>query len=151
MQRIRRLGALSEREHEVLGLVRVGLTNEEIALRLDISVSGVKYHVSQILSKLGVSSRDEAAAVVLAEQQRPHWLGVAVWAKIAGAATVAAAVTGLAVLALGVIAARDGDNSVGGRIRLRDNAVEYFDRQHGFGRAFAVCARAIEISGDEMP
>src|SRR5947209_11300366 len=92
--------SLTDRERQVLGLLRLGLTNEEIAQRLGITLDGAKYHVSQILSKLGVSSRDEAAAVVLAGQ-RPWWLRAAVWAKIAGAATVAAAVAGLAVLAWG--------------------------------------------------
>jgi DNA-binding NarL/FixJ family response regulator len=46
--------ALTGREREVLGLVRLGLTNEEIAGRLGITLDGAKYHVSQILSKLGV-------------------------------------------------------------------------------------------------
>ncbi len=93
---------LTGRERAVLDLLRRGLTNEEIAQRLGITLDGAKYHVSQILSKLGVSTREEAAAVVLAEQ-RPWWLRAAVWAKIAGAATVTAAVAGLGVLAWGVV------------------------------------------------
>ncbi len=64
---------LTPREWEVLALIRDGLTNEEIAGRLTISVDGVKYHVSQILSKLGVSSRAEAAAWTA--EQRPWWQG----------------------------------------------------------------------------
>lgn len=52
---------LTPRQWEVLALVREGLTNEEIALRLGISGDGVKFHVSEILGKLGVSSRNEAA------------------------------------------------------------------------------------------
>lgn len=52
---------LTPREWEVLQLLRVGLTNEEIADRLGISVAGVKFHVSEILSKTGVASRREAA------------------------------------------------------------------------------------------
>src|SRR5213594_215922 len=55
------LDALTARESEVLDLIRRGLTNEEIAHRLDISLHGAKYHVSQILSKLGVATREEAA------------------------------------------------------------------------------------------
>ena len=43
-----------------------GLTNEEIAHRLGITLDGAKYHVSQILSKLGVATREEAAAVAWA-------------------------------------------------------------------------------------
>ncbi|MGH9204802.1 MAG: LuxR C-terminal-related transcriptional regulator, partial [Vicinamibacterales bacterium] len=92
---------LTPREREVLGLLRQRLTNEQIAQRLGITLDGAKYHVSQILSKLGVGSREEAAAVVLAE--RRWWLRAAVWAKLAGAATVTAAVVGLAVLAWGVV------------------------------------------------
>ena len=53
---------LTPREREVLALLGHGLTNEEIAHRLDISLDGAKYHVSQILSKLGVATREEAAA-----------------------------------------------------------------------------------------
>jgi DNA-binding CsgD family transcriptional regulator len=52
---------LTPREQEVLALLREGLTNEQIAERLGISFAGAKYHVSEILSKLYVSSREEAA------------------------------------------------------------------------------------------
>ena len=52
---------LTPREREVFDLLRLGLTNEEIAERLGISLDGAKYHVSQILSKLGVATRTEAA------------------------------------------------------------------------------------------
>ncbi len=51
-----RLDELTTREREVLDLVRLGLTNEEIAGRLGITEAGAKYHVSQILSKLGVAT-----------------------------------------------------------------------------------------------
>lgn len=53
---------LTPREWEVLAFVREGMTNEQIASRLGISESGVRFHVSEILSKLGVSGREEAAA-----------------------------------------------------------------------------------------
>jgi photosystem II stability/assembly factor-like uncharacterized protein len=45
----------------VLALLREHLSNPEIAERLGISRDGVKFHVSEILTKLGVSSREEAA------------------------------------------------------------------------------------------
>jgi len=48
--------ALTPRERAVLGLVRLGLTNKEIAERLGITLDGAKYHVSQILAKLGVAT-----------------------------------------------------------------------------------------------
>jgi DNA-binding CsgD family transcriptional regulator len=52
---------LTPRQWQVLALLREGLSNEQIALRLGISVDGVKFHVSEILGKLGVGSRNEAA------------------------------------------------------------------------------------------
>ena len=53
---------LTPREREVLALVAEGLTNAELAERLYISPRTAGVHVSNILAKLGMSSRTEAAA-----------------------------------------------------------------------------------------
>jgi two-component system, NarL family, response regulator LiaR len=56
---------LTKRERQVLRLMAEGLTNIEIADRLVISLSTAKTHVSSIISKLGVSSRTEAATMAV--------------------------------------------------------------------------------------
>src|SRR2546426_10962791 len=52
---------LTPREWEVLALLRDGLAKPEIAERLGVTRDAVKYHVSEILSKLALASREEAA------------------------------------------------------------------------------------------
>jgi DNA-binding CsgD family transcriptional regulator len=63
----KRPGELTKREREVLALLEHGLSNKEIAARLYITPKTASHHVSQILSKLGVRSRAEAAAFVARE------------------------------------------------------------------------------------
>ena len=61
-----RLGSdITDRELEILALMVEGKSNNEIAESIVISMSTVKFHVSNILSKLGVSSRTEAVALAL--------------------------------------------------------------------------------------
>jgi NarL family two-component system response regulator LiaR len=59
---------LTERELEVLRLMVEGLNNAEIAEKLVVSLSTVKYHISNILMKLGVENR--VAAVTTAMQKK---------------------------------------------------------------------------------
>ncbi len=107
---------LTPREWQVLTLLRQGLTNEQVAQRLDISPATATYHVSEIISKLNVTTREEAAAwQPPAAPERAWWqratasLGAALrraapltLAKAAGVAFAAAAIVGLAALAWGL-------------------------------------------------
>ena len=56
---------LSEREVEILSLVAEGCTNEGIARRLHIAESTARFHVSNILSKLGAQNRAEAVRIAM--------------------------------------------------------------------------------------
>jgi LuxR family maltose regulon positive regulatory protein len=58
---------LSQREQEVLRLMADGLSNKEIAQRLYISLRTVKYHTTNIFTKLNVANRTQAAARAKAE------------------------------------------------------------------------------------
>lgn len=62
---------LTDREREVLALMAEGLSNREIAYRLTLSDSTVKFHVSNILSKLGAESRTEAVSIALQRRLIP--------------------------------------------------------------------------------
>jgi DNA-binding NarL/FixJ family response regulator len=66
------MGALSERETEVLVLVARGLSNEQIAQELYVSEATVKRHLANIYQKIGVRSRSEAVRTALMEQ----WIGL---------------------------------------------------------------------------
>ena len=59
---------LTSREQEILKLMVEGLNNAEIAERIVVSLSTVKYHISNILMKLGVENR--VAAVTMAIQRK---------------------------------------------------------------------------------
>jgi DNA-binding NarL/FixJ family response regulator len=66
------MGALSERETEVLVLVARGLSNEQIAQELYVSEATVKRHLANIYQKIGVRSRNQAVKMALMEQ----WIGL---------------------------------------------------------------------------
>lgn len=63
---------LSERELEVLELIAEGLTNQEVATRLYLSLHTVKVHARNIYGKLGVKSRTQAVAKGKALGILPH-------------------------------------------------------------------------------
>jgi len=69
------LGELSDREKEVLVLIARGLSNKEIAERLNIAENTARNHVSHILEKLGITRRSGAAAFAaeqgLLKEERP--------------------------------------------------------------------------------
>ena len=100
---------LTPRQWEVLALLRDGLSNPQIGERLGISRRGARWHVSEILGKLGLSTRFDAAAwqptpvpwwrtafpALLAWPFKSLWWGSA--AKATAAVGVAAAVAAFAL------------------------------------------------------
>ncbi len=68
MQQAHETEILTSREKEILKLMVEGLNNSEIAERIVVSLSTVKYHVSNILSKMGVDNR--VAAITQAIQKK---------------------------------------------------------------------------------
>jgi len=61
---------LTHRQQQVVAMLADGYSNREIAEALDISLDGAKWHVGEILLKLNVDSREEAAAWWLTREQR---------------------------------------------------------------------------------
>jgi DNA-binding NarL/FixJ family response regulator len=66
------VGALSERETEVLVLAARGFSNHQIATELNLAEVTVKRHLANIYQKIGVRSRSEAVRTALMEQ----WIGI---------------------------------------------------------------------------
>ncbi|MFC3326621.1 LuxR C-terminal-related transcriptional regulator [Mesorhizobium cantuariense] len=65
-----RLRQLTERQTEILRLVAEGLSNKEVALRLELQEKTVKHHMTGVLSKLNVRNRTEAALMM--REARDH-------------------------------------------------------------------------------
>ena len=66
------VGALSERESEIVVLAARGLSNHQIATDLHLSEATVKRHLANVYQKIGVRSRSEAVRTALMEQ----WIGI---------------------------------------------------------------------------
>jgi DNA-binding NarL/FixJ family response regulator len=66
------VGALSERETEVVVLVARGLSNLQVAQELNLSEATIKRHLANVYQKIGVRSRSEAVRMALMEQ----WIGL---------------------------------------------------------------------------
>lgn len=60
---------LTDRETQILGMLELGLSNHDIAVRLSIAVHTVKNHVHNLLNKLGVATRADAAALARANRR----------------------------------------------------------------------------------
>lgn len=137
---------LTPREWEVLARLRQGLSNREIANELNLSLAGAKYHVSEIISKLGVSTREEAASW---QREPPRRWGFAPFAALGGirqglaslvAKNLAVSVT-LAVLALSGIGLAGVMILGGGSGSRGPNAAPVFDPCAGVPG----CRRIIEL------
>jgi DNA-binding CsgD family transcriptional regulator len=105
---------LTPRQQEVLSLLRDGLSNRQIAQRLGISISGAAYHVGEILSKLQVCTREEAANAATEPEPKRLWgfwgllgpLGKAFpgsLLKLGSAAAIAGAFGSMVLLTVGVV------------------------------------------------
>jgi DNA-binding CsgD family transcriptional regulator len=121
---------LTPRQWEVLNYIRQGLSDQEIAERIDVSLDGAKYHVSEILSKLGVATREEAAAW---KPEAPRRLPV--WQRafaVAAMLAALAALAGVGVLAFGVVSNSEAQE---GKYVSRDAALiiagAYYPRANG--------------------
>jgi DNA-binding CsgD family transcriptional regulator len=107
---------LTPRQWEVLDLLRQDYSDQQIADDLNLTLSGAKYHVSEILTKLNLPSREEAAAwqAPLPAERPSLWrkaFALSLALKVAAAAIVLTAATGITLLALGSASNGTGDSS----------------------------------------
>jgi DNA-binding CsgD family transcriptional regulator len=90
---------LTPRQRDVIEMLAHGLTNAEIAERLGVSLDGAKYHVREILGKLGAASREEAVQIWAQMPTRP-----ALWRRFSAALAWKLA-AGVGALAIMIVAA----------------------------------------------
>lgn len=114
--------SLTPREREVIRLIAAGCTNAMIAERLGVTFTTAKWHVSEVLSRLGVSSREEAAERWRAHHTPRARVSRALHALVAlpllkiaagaSAASVVATGAGIAIVAVAQTVPADDDATV---------------------------------------
>ena len=92
--------ALTPRQQQVLGLLAAGRTNPEIAETLGVTLAGAKWHVSEVISRLGVTSREEAAECWREQNRLPSRFSRAV-RGLFGAGLLKTVAAGAAAVTLG--------------------------------------------------
>lgn len=96
---------LTPRQCKVLGLLAGGRTNGEIAHALGITLDGAKWHVTELMNRFGVSSREELVEMWESRQKGPaRWLRGLLGLSAGGSAAKAAVAVATVVLAGGGIA-----------------------------------------------
>lgn len=126
--RPRHPGTLTARQFEVWQLLREGLTYDEIAARLHLSHDGVKFHVADILRRLGVTNRYDAAAWEPESSEGPHRTRgllpapfakptLTTFAYVAGAAVIAVSLAFVALLSWGVVSDAISDDKPAASLR----------------------------------
>ena len=96
------LPEVTERQLEVARLVAEGYGNPQIAEELSVSLAGAKYHVSQLLTRLGLGRREEIASWYR-DQHHPRGRSRALRALKFGAAMTAIGVAGAVAVAVLVV------------------------------------------------
>ncbi|MDZ7727495.1 MAG: helix-turn-helix transcriptional regulator [Dehalococcoidia bacterium] len=111
---------LTERQREILALIARGYTNGDIAAHYGMSLDGAKWHVSEIITKLGLSSRDEAAEWWRARQGlRPRLrrfagrLSLLPLPRLAAIGTAVLAGAGVLVVAVVALTMNEGGSPAG--------------------------------------
>ena len=127
---------LNERQRRVLDLLVQGKTNGEIAATLGITLDGAKWNVSEILGKLGLATREEAADYW--RWRNRHGRGVVRALRgLAGPAALKWATGGVAAMAVaaiavGFLAASADEPAAPGEFYL-EARIEVVDRTRGDG------------------
>ncbi|MEO8457018.1 MAG: helix-turn-helix transcriptional regulator [Chloroflexota bacterium] len=120
-------GPLTNRQHEVLDLVREGHTNRTISTRLGITVRTVKSHLSEIFSRLGATNRHEASEKPIERGKSIWWLPL----TFGLLATIAAAAASVGLLTYGAVATGTGDCPGGSLAQTRpDLASTAYEIEH---------------------